>query len=107
MHPLLELIYKGVLLGLITAVSFGPIFFSILETSIHKGVYFAISIAVGVMVSDVCIISLSFLSVGTLLHDAYLKQIIGAVGGSLLLAFGIYHLVKPVPHPHTLQVKNY
>jgi threonine/homoserine/homoserine lactone efflux protein len=107
MHPVFELIYKGFFLGLITAISFGPIFFSILETSIHKGVYFAISIAVGVLVSDVCIISLSVLSVGALIHDDSLKKIIGAVGGCLLLAFGIYHLVKPVPHPHTLQVKNH
>ena len=107
MHPVFELIYKGFILGLITAVSFGPIFFSILETSIHKGVYFAISIAVGVLVSDVCIISLSFLSVGALIQDDSLKKIIGAVGGFLLLAFGIYHLMKPVPHPHTLQIKSH
>ena len=107
MQPAFEMIYKGFFLGLITAVSFGPIFFSILETSMHKGVYFAISIAVGVLVSDVCIISLSSLSVGALIHDDSLKKIIGAVGGFLLLTFGIYHLVKPVPHPHTLQVKNH
>jgi len=107
MHPAFELIYKGFLLGVITAISFGPIFFSIIETSIHKGVYFAISIAVGVMVSDVCIILLSLFSVGALIHDDSLKKIIGATGGFLLLAFGIYHLVKPVPRQQTLQVNTH
>jgi amino acid exporter len=107
MHPVFELVYKGTLLGLITAISFGPIFFSILETSIHKGVYFAISIAIGVLLSDVCIISLSFFSVGTLLHEDPLKKIVGDVGGILLLGFGIYHLLKPVPRPHPLEIKNH
>jgi threonine/homoserine/homoserine lactone efflux protein len=107
MHPAFELIYKGFFLGLITAISFGPIFFSIIETSIHKGVYFAISIAVGVLLSDVFIITVTFYSVGSLLHDDPMKKIIGAVGGFLLLGFGIYHLMKPVPHPQTLQIKNH
>lgn len=106
MHPLFELVYKGFFLGLITAFSFGPVFFSILETSIHKGVYFALCIALGVLLSDTCIISLSFFSVGHLIQDNSVKKIIGAIGGFLLLGFGIYHLLKPVPHPHTLQVKN-
>lgn len=106
MHPLFELIGKGFFLGLITALSFGPVFFSILETSIHKGVYFALCIALGVLVSDTCIISLSFFSVGHLMQDDPVKKIVGAVGGFLLVGFGIYHLLKPVPHPHTLQVKN-
>jgi len=107
MHPAFEMIYKWFFLGLITAVSFVPIFFSILATSIHKGVYFAISIAVGVLLIDVAIISLSFFSVGSLLHDDPLKKIIGAVGGILLLGFGVYHLLKPVPQPHTLQIKTH
>ncbi|MBX7140532.1 MAG: LysE family translocator [Chitinophagales bacterium] len=104
MHPLFELFYKGFLLGLISAFSFGPIFFSIIETSLRKGVYFAISIAVGVIVSDAMIIALSFLSVGKLIQDPVLKNAIGTVGGFLLIAFGIYHLIKPVPHPKAVEL---
>lgn len=104
MHPLFELFYKGFLLGVISAFSFGPIFFSIIETSMRKGVYFAISMAVGVIVSDALIISISFLSIGKLIQDPVLKNAIGTAGGSLLIAFGIYHLVKPVPHPKTVEI---
>jgi len=106
MHPLFELFYKGFLLGIISAFSFGPIFFSIIETSLHKGVKYAISVALGVIVSDAAIITLSFLSVGQLISDPAVKNAIGTVGGFLLLGFGIYHLVKPVPHPKLLEVSQ-
>jgi threonine/homoserine/homoserine lactone efflux protein len=39
-----------------------------------------------------------------LIQDPGLKNAIGTVGGFLLLGFGIYHLVKPVPHPKTIEV---
>src|SRR5205814_2014114 len=83
------------------------VFFSIIETSIHKGVYFALSISLGVLLSDACVISISFLSVGHLITGITAKKIIGSVGGFLLLGFGIYHLLKPVPHPKTMEVKTH
>lgn len=104
MHPLFELFYKGFLLGLISAFSFGPIFFSIIETSLRKGVYFAVSLAIGVIASDALIIALSFFSIGKLIHDPALRNAIGAIGGFLLIAFGIYHLLKPVPHPKEVEL---
>ena len=106
MHPLFELFYKGFLLGLISAFSFGPIFFSIIETSLRKGVYFAISIAIGVIISDAVIITISLLSIGKLIQDPGLKNAIGAIGGVLLVGFGIYHLLKPVPHPKTVELNQ-
>ncbi|MCY7408993.1 MAG: LysE family translocator [Chitinophagales bacterium] len=104
MHTIFELIYKGALLGLITAFSFGPIFFSIIETSIRKGVYFSVFIALGVLLSDAAIITLSFLSIARFIQDPQIKNIIGAAGGILLVGFGIYHFIKPIPHPKTIEV---
>ena len=106
MHPLFELFYKGFLLGIISAFSFGPIFFSIIETSLRKGVSFAVSMSLGVIVSDALIITLSFLSVGKLIQDPGLKNAIGTVGGFLLIGFGIYHLIKPVPHPKEVVISD-
>ena len=86
MHSLIELIYKGALLGMITALSFGPIFFSIIETSISRGHRLAICIAVGVLISDALLIAVSFLSIGTLLHGDALSSYVGLAGG-LIKAF--------------------
>jgi len=106
MHPLFELIYKGMFLGVITAFSFGPIFFSIIETSISKGPKWAISIAVGVLLSDALIITASFLSIARLIQDQNVNNIIGAIGGILLVAFGIYYVVKPAPEPKTVKLDD-
>jgi threonine/homoserine/homoserine lactone efflux protein len=106
MHPTFELLHNGFFLGLISALSFGPVFFSIIETSLRKGVYFAICIAIGVVLSDSVIIGISFLSIGQLAHNPGVRQAIGIAGGFLLVAFGIYHLVKPVPHPKTIELNQ-
>jgi threonine/homoserine/homoserine lactone efflux protein len=104
MHSLIELIYKGALLGMITALSFGPIFFSIIETSISRGHRLAICIAVGVLISDALLIAVSFLSIGTLLHGDALSSYVGIAGGLLLLAFGVYQVWKPVATPKTIDL---
>lgn len=104
MHPVFELIYKGIFLGIITAFSFGPIFFTIIETSVTKGYKWAISIAVGVLLSDTIIITASFLSLGQLIQNDIVNKAVGAVGGILLIGFGIYHLLKPVPPPKTVDM---
>ncbi|MEO6168200.1 MAG: LysE family transporter [Chitinophagales bacterium] len=104
MHTLFELIYKGALLGVITAFSFGPIFFTIIETSITRGHRLAISIAVGVLLSDMLIIAAAFLSVGSLMQNQAVSNVIGASGGALLVIFGLYHLWKPVAAPKPLDI---
>ncbi len=92
-HTTSELIYKGILLGIITAFSFGPVFFTIIETSIRRGYRYAISIAVGVLISDAIIISACFLGMISLLQNSEVRNIIGVVGGSMLIMFGIYHII--------------
>lgn len=104
MHTIIELIYKGFLLGVITAFSFGPIFFTIIETSITRGQRLASSIAIGVLLSDTMIIAVSFFSVGTLLQNATLTNLIGTSGGALLVIFGLYHLWKPDATPKTVDI---
>src|SRR4030095_14075281 len=97
MHPLFELIYKGVFLGLITAFSFGPIFFTIIETSITKGHKWAISIALGVLISDSLIIAASFFSLAQLINDQGVNKVVGTIGAIILVGFGIYQLFKSAP----------
>jgi len=106
MHPLFELFYKGLFLGMITAFSFGPIFFTIIETSVTRGYKWAISIAVGVLLSDAMIIAASFFSLGQLIRNEHVNNIVGATGGALLLCFGIYQLLKPVAEPKPVQMET-
>lgn len=104
MHSLIELMLKGFLLGIITAFSFGPVFFTIIETSITRGHRLAISIATGVLLSDVLIIAASFLSIGSLMQNETVSNVVGTIGGGMLVIFGIYHLLKPVAKPKTIEI---
>lgn len=104
MNASLELIYKGALLGMITALSFGPVFFSIIETSIARGHRLAVSIATGVLVSDALIITASFMSIGKLMNDETVSSFAGVTGGVLLLFFGLYYVWKPVTSPKAIQI---
>lgn len=99
-----ELIYKGILLGIITAFSIGPVFFTIIETSISRGYRPAINLALGVLISDAFIISACFLSIVSLIQNNEVREIIGAVGGLILIVFGIYHIVHPITPAKTFQI---
>src|SRR6185436_10986889 len=90
----IEAYYKGLLLGLIFIVSFGPIFFAIIETSINRGFWAAASMATGTMLSDVFYIMVAFLGVNTFFENTRFKFWLGIGGGILLLIFGIIYLFK-------------
>ncbi|MCS6991449.1 MAG: LysE family translocator [Chitinophagales bacterium] len=91
-----EMFYKGALLGLIAAFSLGPVFFGILDTGMRRGALFALAFALGVLISDLSVILFSFFSLSKWIRDAEVRLWIGAVGGMLLIWYGLYQLVKPI-----------
>ncbi|MEI7801378.1 MAG: LysE family translocator, partial [Bacteroidota bacterium] len=90
----IQAFYHGLLLGLVFLVSFGPIFFAIIETSINRGFWAAASIALGAMLSDASYIMLSFLGVTAFLESEKIHFIIGIAGGIVLLIIGAFTFIK-------------
>lgn len=86
--------YHGMLLGMVFLVSFGPVFFALIETSINRGFWAAASIALGTMVSDASYIMLSFFGVTTFLERNEIRFWIGIVGGIILIIIGILTFLK-------------
>ncbi len=85
-----DIIVKGSLLGFMTSFSMGPIFFTLLETGIRKGVRCAMSFSAGVMLSDALIIFLSFVSVHVLFQQSQAQRLLGIIGALALMGFGVY-----------------
>jgi threonine/homoserine/homoserine lactone efflux protein len=83
-------VLKGLFLGLMLAISVGPIIFSILKQSINNGHKGGFAFIAGVSLSDITIVVLSnvfsFLLEGLLEH----KALIGICGSILLITIGIY-----------------
>lgn len=92
----MELVF-GIALGIMLSLffSFGPAFFSLLQTSVHYGFRKAVPFAYGVGLSDLSIVVLlltvlSGVDMTAILHNVYVASIAGAV----LIAYGIYTFNK-------------
>lgn len=85
MHPLLQ----GVLLGLTLAALLGPALFTLLQTSIHRGIKSGLLLAGGIFLSDASIVILAYLGALQLLNQKNNYLIAGVIGGVILVLFGL------------------
>ena len=87
-----EAIIKGLALGLLLAISMGPVIFSIIKQSISNGHKGGLSFVLGVAASDLTLVLIS--NVFTELFNRLLKfeKVIGLGGSALLIGIGIYFL---------------
>ncbi len=93
MNPLLQ----GIILGLTISVMPGPPLFTLLQTSIHRGLKSGFFLATGIFLSDITVVCLTFLGALQFINQKHNYMIAGIIGGSILIGFGIYtfyHKVK-------------
>jgi threonine/homoserine/homoserine lactone efflux protein len=88
----MELILNGVISGIILAFLIGPVFFTILQTSIERGFGSGALVAVGVSLSDAFYITVAYLGVYQLFDSGSFREYLGYFGGIVLLMFGVYYL---------------
>lgn len=92
MHPFLQ----GIILGLTLSALLGPALFSLLQTSIHRGMKSGIFLAVGIFLSDVSVVYLAFLGALQLINQKNNYMIAGIIGGLILIGFGIYTFLHKI-----------
>lgn len=85
----MKLIGDGVLLGFLLSFMTGPIFFSLIETSIKRGFKAAIFFCSGVWISDLIFISIVFLGLTFIKDFPNFNFYVGIIGGILLCIFGL------------------
>ena len=82
-------------IGIVLAFTIGPVFFTVLETSISKGVKAAIFVDIGVVLSDVLFFVIAFFSTNSLLRS--IEENTDSwyfLGGVLLVAYAGVSLIK-------------
>jgi threonine/homoserine/homoserine lactone efflux protein len=86
-HPLVS----GITFGLLLAIMLGPVFFALLQTSLHEGFKAGMFLAFGVFLSDasLIIICYTFASLVRLI-DSH-QTAMSLIGGILFIGFGIYN----------------
>lgn len=95
----MEAIVKGVVSGLVLAVLVGPVFFTLIQTSIERGFKSGFYVAIGISLSDALCIVVAYLGI-SLINSPGFRIYLSYFGGAILLGFGIYYLFiksrKPV-----------
>ena len=87
MHPLFE----GMILGLTLALffGFGPAFFALVQTGIHRGFKKGFILALGVFLNDLTVVSISIVAAHAVMDNMHKHQLLGVLGGIILIIFGI------------------
>lgn len=87
---MLNVLLQGIGLGFTLSILLGPVFFALLQTSIQKGFKNGLLLALGIFLSDLTLVFLSYLGANRIIYAGDNKLVLGIVGGSILLAFGLY-----------------
>lgn len=83
---------KGLVLGIMLAISVGPVIFSIIKQSINNGHKGGFTFVAGVSASDITLVLISQLFTELFRYLLDFKKEIGVVGSILLIAIGIFVL---------------
>ncbi len=89
----MEIISKGVVSGLVLAFLIGPVFFTIMQTSIERGFWSGFFVALGVSLSDALYIVIAYLGLVQFLQAENFRHYLAYGGGIVLLGFGLYYLL--------------
>ena len=87
MHSLFE----GMILGLTLALffGFGPAFFALVQTGIHRGFSKGFILAIGVFLNDLTVVSISIVAAHAVMNNMHKHQLFGVAGGVILIIFGL------------------
>lgn len=89
---MLEAILSGLTLGLILAISVGPVIFTIIKQSLNNGKEGGFSFVTGVWVSDIVLVILCNTFSELVVNLMKFKIIIGLVGSCFLIMLGIFYV---------------
>lgn len=89
---MIEALIKGFGLGVILAVSVGPVIFTILKQSINNGQIGGFSFVGGVWLSDILLVVIANMFSTLVVQALHFKSTIAYIGAAFVLGMGIYYV---------------
>jgi threonine/homoserine/homoserine lactone efflux protein len=86
---MLRALLQGILVGFTIAVMLGPAFFTLIQTSIHRGFKSGFFLALGIFLSDLTLVLLCYLGASQVINAATNKLVLGIIGGGIMIVFGL------------------
>jgi threonine/homoserine/homoserine lactone efflux protein len=87
-------VFSGLALGLALALSLGPSFFALIQTSSKRGFKPALGLAAGIFFSDMFCVLLAYLGIAQFFDNPKHKIYVGLVGGTVLVMFGFFSVFQ-------------
>jgi threonine/homoserine/homoserine lactone efflux protein len=98
-------IFEGAALGLSLAFifGFGPAFFALIQTALHRGFWQGALLAFGIFLNDLMVVVAALFGSVSLIKGSENYKLLGIIGGSLLIIFGIFTLRRKQLAKHKAQ----
>lgn len=93
---MLDPIISGISFGLLLAIMLGPVFFTLLQTSLHEGFKAGVHLAIGVLISDASLIAICYFFASQLDMLTHYRITMGWIGGILMIGFGLFNFFRKV-----------
>ncbi len=90
----MNVVLEGALSGLLLSLLLGPVFIGLIKTSLVNGFRQGVVFALGVALSDIFFITLSYWGIVKFIRNPFVENVFYLLGGTLLLAFGLYYLFR-------------
>ena len=89
----MKIVLNGMQFGIVLAFLVGPVFFTLLQTSIEKGFWKGAFVAIGVSLSDILLVLICYFGLVHFVQSPQFKVYMGYLGGGVLIIFGLYYLI--------------
>ena len=89
-----QALLEGISMGFLLSAMIGPVFFTLIQSSLEKGFRYATMVAFGILASDTMYVILTFFGIKFLAEATYFESVLGYVGGAILIGFGLSYLMK-------------
>ncbi len=101
-------LFEGAALGLSLAFifGFGPAFFALIQTALHRGFWQGVLLAFGIFLNDLTVVVLALLGSVSLIRGLENYKLLGIIGGSLLIIFGIITFRRKQLTKHSKEDKS-
>ncbi len=88
----MEIVLNGLKLGVILSFLIGPVFFTIIQTSVERGFRNGVLVSLGVSLSDILYVAICYFGLVQFINSPQFRYYLAYAGGGILILFGIYHL---------------
>lgn len=88
----MEIIFNGFKLGIVLAFLIGPVFFTIIQTSVERGFKNGVLVSLGVSLGDILYVAICYFGLVQFINEPGFRQYLAYAGGGILILFGLYHL---------------